>query len=61
MGKSLNTQRRTIMNKADQISPENAPVLQEIEQALFREIRQLIESAKQIAAIAINAEITMLY
>ena len=35
--------------------------LQETEQILFLEILQLIESAKQLAAIAINAEITMLY
>jgi len=35
--------------------------LQETEQTLFLEIRQLIESAKQRAAVAINAEITLLY
>lgn len=36
----------------------------ELEQSngqLFREIRQLIDTAKQRAAIAINAEITLLY
>jgi len=49
------------MNKPDHNPPQVNPVLQEIEQALFSGIRQLIESAKQIAAIAINAEITMLY
>jgi len=41
--------------------PQIDRTLQEIEQTLFLEIRQLIESAKQRAAIAINAEITMLH
>lgn len=38
--------------------PQNIP---ETAQTLFSEIRQLIDTAKQRAAIAINAEITMLY
>ncbi|MFN9018254.1 MAG: YhcG family protein [Pseudanabaena sp.] len=37
------------------------PNIQETTQILFSEIRQLIDAAKQRAAIAINAEITMLY
>jgi predicted nuclease of restriction endonuclease-like (RecB) superfamily len=37
------------------------PNIQETTQILFSEIRQLIESAKQRAAVAINAEITLLY
>jgi hypothetical protein len=41
--------------------PQIDRTLQETEQTLFLEIRQLIESAKQRAAIAINAEITMLH
>ena len=41
--------------------PQSDRTLQETEKALFLEIRQLIETAKQRAAIAINAEITMLY
>ncbi len=49
------------MNEADHNLPQIILVLQEIGQTLFLEIRQLIESAKQRAAIAINAEITMLY
>jgi predicted nuclease of restriction endonuclease-like (RecB) superfamily len=32
-----------------------------VEQELFHEIRQLIDAAKQRAAVAINAEITLLY
>jgi hypothetical protein len=36
--------------------------IQEIAQTLFREIHQpIINAAKQRAAVAINAEITMLY
>jgi DUF1016 N-terminal domain len=49
------------MNEADRNSPEIEPTLQKTEQALFREIRQLIDAAKQRAAVAINAEITLLY
>ena len=37
------------------------PNIQEISQKLFSEIRHLIDSAKQHAAVAINAEITLLY
>lgn len=49
------------MNEADRNPPQITFVLQEIEQALFLKIHQLIESAKQRAAVAINAEITMIY
>ena len=49
------------MNEADRNSPQIIPNIQEIAQTLFSEIRQLIGAAKQRAAIAINAEITMLY
>lgn len=37
------------------------PNIQETTQILFSEIRQLIDAAKQRAAVVINAEITMLY
>jgi DUF1016 N-terminal domain len=49
------------MNEADRNSPQIEPTLQITEQTLFREIRQLIDAAKQRAAAAINAEITLLY
>jgi len=49
------------MEKDDRNPPQINPVFQETEQTLFIEIRQLIESAKQRTAVAINAEITMLY
>ena len=49
------------MNESFLNLPQSDRTLQETEKALFLEIRQLIETAKQRAAIAINAEITMLY
>jgi predicted nuclease of restriction endonuclease-like (RecB) superfamily len=49
------------MNESFLNLPQSDRTLQETEITLFIEIRQLIESAKQRAAIAINAEITMLY
>ncbi len=49
------------MNEADRNPPQITPNIQETAQTLFSEIRQLIDAAKQRAAIAINAEITMLY
>lgn len=49
------------MNEVDHNSPQITPNIQETAQTLFSEIRQLIDTAKQRAAVAINAEITMLY
>jgi predicted nuclease of restriction endonuclease-like (RecB) superfamily len=49
------------MNEADRNSPQIIPNIQEIAQTLFSEIRQLIDAAKQRAAVAINSEITLLY
>ncbi|WP_404786165.1 YhcG family protein [Altericista sp. CCNU0014] len=49
------------MTESDPHTPQTAPVLQAAEQNLFSEIRQLIDTAKQRAAVAINAEITLLY
>jgi predicted nuclease of restriction endonuclease-like (RecB) superfamily len=49
------------MNETDRNTAEIESTLQKIEQTLFSEIRQLIDAAKQRAAVAINAEITLLY
>ena len=49
------------MNKIDRTPPQITPNIQETAQTLFSEIRQLIDAAKQRAAVAINAEITLLY
>jgi hypothetical protein len=49
------------MNESNLNPPQIPPTLQEIEQTLFSEVRQLIDEAKQCAAVAINAEITLLY
>ncbi len=49
------------MNEADRNPPQITPNIQETPQTLFSEIRQLIDAAKQRAAVAINAEITLLY
>jgi predicted nuclease of restriction endonuclease-like (RecB) superfamily len=49
------------MNESFLNLPQSDRTLQETEQKLFSEIRQLIDAAKQRAAIAINAEITLLY
>ncbi len=49
------------MKEVDRTSQQIIPNIQETAQTLFSEIRQLIDAAKQRAAIAINAEITLLY
>ncbi len=49
------------MNEADRKSPQTTPNIQEIAFVLFSKIRQLIDAAKQRAAVAINSEITLLY
>ena len=49
------------MNASDRNPPQITPNIQEIAQTLFSQIRQLIDAAKQRAAVAINAEITLLY
>ena len=49
------------MNESDRNPPQMTPYIQETAQTLFSEIRQLIDAAKQRAAVAINAEITLLY
>jgi len=49
------------MKEADRTTAQIIPNIQETAQTLFREIRQLIDAAKQRAAVAINAEITLLY
>jgi len=49
------------MNEADRNPPQIPPNIQETAQTLFSEIRQLIDAAKQRAAVVINAEITLLY
>jgi predicted nuclease of restriction endonuclease-like (RecB) superfamily len=49
------------MNEADRNPPQMTPNIQEIAQTLFIQIRQLIDAAKQRAAVAVNAEITLLY
>jgi predicted nuclease of restriction endonuclease-like (RecB) superfamily len=49
------------MTESDPHIPQTDPALQNGGQTLFSEIRQLIDAAKQRAAIAINAEITLLY
>ncbi len=49
------------MNEADRNPPQITPNIQVTAQTLFSEIRQLIDAAKQRAAVAINAEITLLY
>ncbi|TYQ23836.1 DUF1016 domain-containing protein [Pseudanabaena sp. UWO311] len=49
------------MNEAERNSPQTTPNIQEIAFVLFIEIRQLIDAAKQRAAVAINSEITLLY
>lgn len=38
-----------------------AKQLQKPEQVLFADIRQLIDSSRQRVAVAVNAEITLLY
>jgi predicted nuclease of restriction endonuclease-like (RecB) superfamily len=49
------------MNEVDRNPLQITPNIQEIAQTLFIQIRQLIDAAKQRAAVAINAEITLLY
>ncbi|MFZ4727924.1 MAG: PDDEXK nuclease domain-containing protein [Pseudanabaena sp.] len=49
------------MNETDRNPPQVTLNIQEIAQTLFSEIRQLIDAAKQRAAVAINSEITLLY
>ncbi|WP_434685878.1 PDDEXK nuclease domain-containing protein [Pseudanabaena minima] len=49
------------MKEVDRNPPQIIPNIQETAQTLFSEIRQLIDAAKQRAAVAINTEITMLY
>ena len=49
------------MNEADRKPQQMTPNIQVTAQTLFSEIRQLIDAAKQRAAVVINAEITMLY
>lgn len=49
------------MTESDPHNSQTDPVLQNAGQTLFSEIRQLIDAAKQRAAVAINAEITLLY
>jgi predicted nuclease of restriction endonuclease-like (RecB) superfamily len=49
------------MNEADPLNPQIDTTLQRSEQTLLSEIRQLIDAARQRAAVAINAEITLLY
>jgi predicted nuclease of restriction endonuclease-like (RecB) superfamily len=49
------------MTESDPHAPQIDPVLQNAGQTLFSEIRQLIDAAKQRAAVAINVEITLLY
>ena len=49
------------MNEADLKPQQMTPNIQVTAQTLFSEIRQLIDAAKQRAAVAINAEITLLY
>jgi predicted nuclease of restriction endonuclease-like (RecB) superfamily len=49
------------MSETDPLKAQNDPILHRVEQALFSEIRQLIDQAKQRAAVAINIEITLLY
>lgn len=49
------------MNETDPLKVQNDPTLHHAGQTLFSEIRQLIDQAKQRAAVAINAEITLLY
>lgn len=49
------------MSETDPLKAQNDLTLHHAEQALFSEIRQLIDQAKQRAAVAINAEITLLY
>jgi predicted nuclease of restriction endonuclease-like (RecB) superfamily len=49
------------MNEADPNPPQTTQNIQETAQTLFSEIRHLIDAAKQRAAVAINAEITLLY
>ena len=49
------------MNEVDRKSPQTTSNIQEIAFVLFSKIRQLIDAAKQRAAVAINSEITLLY
>jgi hypothetical protein len=49
------------MNEADPKSSQITSNIQKTAQTLFSEIRQLIDAANQSAAVAINAEITLLY
>jgi DUF1016 N-terminal domain len=49
------------MSETDPLKVQNDPTLHRAEQALFSDIRQLINQAKQRAAVAINTEITLLY
>ncbi len=49
------------MNEADSLDPQIDTAFQRSEQALLSEISQLIDAAKQRTAVAINAEITLLY
>jgi predicted nuclease of restriction endonuclease-like (RecB) superfamily len=49
------------MSETDPLKVQNDPILRRVEQALFSEIRQIIDQAKQRAAVAINSEITLLY
>jgi len=49
------------MTDSDRNPPQINPVLQEIEQTLFSEIRQLIDLAKQNAATTIKTEVNKLY
>jgi DUF1016 N-terminal domain len=48
------------MSETNPLKVQNDPTLHRAEQALFSEIRQLIDQAKQRAAVVINAEITLL-
>jgi PIN domain nuclease of toxin-antitoxin system len=49
------------VSKTDPLKVQNNPTLHRAEQALFSEVRQLIDQAKQRATLAINTEITLLY
>jgi hypothetical protein len=49
------------MTESDPHAPQIDPALQNVGQTLFSEIRDLIDAAKQRAAIAINTEINALH
>lgn len=49
------------MSKKNRSSAETAPVLSDDEQQLISDIRTLIDSARQRAAVAVNAELSRLY